>query len=121
MAAENAGIRVQEATTCFLCGGVGTQLYGDLSDRLLDAPGSWNLRCCKVCEVTWLDPQPLPDDIGKLYGNYYTHQPSEKWQPGSIRWKLRQAVQGAMFGFANYPSTWLWRLFGITVGRLSAP
>lgn len=120
MITENAGVRVQEAATCFLCGEAGGQLYSRLSDRLCNAPGLWNLRSCKICGLAWLDPQPLSDDIGKLYGSYYTHQRSEKWQPGSLRWKLRQAVQGVVQGSANDQRSRWWRLIGTLAARLPA-
>src|SRR5439155_18481916 len=31
------------------------------------------IRYCKGCDVAWLDPQPVPQDVGKLYSRYYTH------------------------------------------------
>ena len=35
--------------------------------------GSWSLKRCvnPGCGLVWLDPMPLPEDIGKAYANYY--------------------------------------------------
>jgi len=50
-------------------------LYANLADRLFDAPGEWTLRKCvnPACALIWLDPMPLPQDIGKAYLRCYTH------------------------------------------------
>ncbi|MBI5236607.1 MAG: class I SAM-dependent methyltransferase [Deltaproteobacteria bacterium] len=74
---ENEGIRVRRVEQCFLCGADGAPLYTDMRDRLFGAPGVWNISKCENpgCALLWLDPQPLPEDTGKLYvGSYYTHQ-----------------------------------------------
>ncbi len=62
-----------------MCGGVGHTLYAALRDRLFTAPGSWNLRQCvnSACQMTWLDPMPVEEDLHLLYpADYYTHQRS---------------------------------------------
>lgn len=49
-------------------------MYSGLRDRLFGAPGIWNLRRCVDCGLAWLDPCPIPQDVGKLYSRYFTHQ-----------------------------------------------
>lgn len=59
--------------SCFLCGHDGQKLYTGLVDWLFGVSGAWDLRKCSDCQVAWLDPQPLPSEIPKLYATYYTH------------------------------------------------
>jgi hypothetical protein len=68
-------IRTQPAPKCLICGTAGEVLYPFLRDRSFGAPGEWNLRRCPLppCGLIWLDPQPIPEDIGKAYATYYTH------------------------------------------------
>ena len=47
--------------------------YQDLRDRLFSAPGTWSLMRCPECGLIWLNPQPIFEDIGKLYKTYFTH------------------------------------------------
>jgi 2-polyprenyl-3-methyl-5-hydroxy-6-metoxy-1,4-benzoquinol methylase len=70
---ENAGISCRRVTCCELCGLPGTLLYSGLSDGLFGAPGIWGLVRCTECRLIWCDPHPMPDQIQKLYGSYYTH------------------------------------------------
>ena len=79
------------APKCFLCGTTGELLYSGMRDRSFAAPGEWSERRCPKpgCGLIWLDPQPTPEDIGKAYQTYYTHdQPT----PGTSL--LRDAVYG---------------------------
>lgn len=73
---QNFEIRASNTPQCYLCGTKGIKLYTDLADRLFGAPGIWNLKQCpnQNCGLVWLDPMPLPDEIGLAYKNYYTHQ-----------------------------------------------
>lgn len=71
---DNEGIQVNEAHNCLLCSGEGLPLYSDLRDRLFGASGNWSLMQCPKCQIVWLNPRPIPEDIGKLYSKYFTHQ-----------------------------------------------
>lgn len=75
MAIDNCGVLCVSQETCILCGGPGALIHEGLSDRLFGAPGTWSTRRCRNarCGLAWLDPQPLPGEIGKLYRDYYTH------------------------------------------------
>jgi len=68
-----AEIRVIPRRCCFLCGANGMQLYSGLTDWAFAFPGNWDVRKCSFCAVAWLDPQPIAEDIPKLYSRYYTH------------------------------------------------
>jgi 2-polyprenyl-3-methyl-5-hydroxy-6-metoxy-1,4-benzoquinol methylase len=66
-------IEVIPRPSCLLCGEQGTELYVDRVDWLFDVPGNWSICYCNACRVAWLDPQPVPQDVWKLYSRYYTH------------------------------------------------
>lgn len=72
---DNSEIRTQPAPKCFVCGTEGESLYAGMHDRSFGAPGEWGLRRCPLpaCRLIWLDPQPIPEDVGKAYQTYYTH------------------------------------------------
>jgi 2-polyprenyl-3-methyl-5-hydroxy-6-metoxy-1,4-benzoquinol methylase len=68
-------IRFRPCPACYLCGATGELFYEGLTDRLYGAPGTWNLKRCPKpgCELIWLDPMPVEEDIGNAYKNYFTH------------------------------------------------
>ncbi len=104
---ENDGIRVREARSCLLCGCEGTLLYADLQDRLFGAPGNWNLMQCPECQLVWLNPQPIPEDVGKLYARYYTHQKHDasKRILAGLRKSVNASILMSSFGYQlNGPS-----------------
>lgn len=70
-----ASIRARSCLDCVICGAAGEVIYQDLNDALFAAPGLWSMRQCgnRSCQLIWLDPQPMEDDIGKAYSHYYTH------------------------------------------------
>ncbi len=61
---------IKEARYCLLCGDEGEILYKGQRDRLFGVPGIWTLMQCPGCQLVWLNPQPTPDDIGKLYEGF---------------------------------------------------
>jgi len=98
---ENEGIHVSEARYCLLCGCEGTLLYAGLRDRLFGAPGSWSLMRCPECQLVWLNPQPTPDDVGKLYIQYFTHQKLEtpKKALAGLRKRVKASILSSSFGY----------------------
>ena len=76
MIAQNSKILARPNPECELCGSKGMLLYQNLTDRLFGTAGQWNLRRCpnSRCGLVWLDPMPLPEEIGKAYQTYYTHE-----------------------------------------------
>jgi len=71
----NPEIRATPYPHCIVCGGGGKVIHREQPDRLFGASGLWNLRQCanESCRLIWLDPMPVPEDIGKAYAYYYTH------------------------------------------------
>ena len=70
---NSAAIDVISRPLCLLCREQGVGLYAGMRDWLFGVPGDWSLRYCRTCAIAWLDPQPVPSDVGKLYARYYTH------------------------------------------------
>ncbi|MGI0149737.1 MAG: hypothetical protein ACREDF_09445, partial [Thermoplasmata archaeon] len=70
---SNEGILVQDSPLCPLCGRAGAVAYADLRDRYWAAAGTWSFRRCTDCAHLWLDPQPVAQEIGKLYESYFSH------------------------------------------------
>lgn len=66
-------IRTREVKECLLCKREGISLYENLTDRLFDVPGVWRLLKCVNCDLVWLSPRPISEDLGKTYSNYMTH------------------------------------------------
>ena len=60
---------------CIVCGSVGRSVYRDLNDRMFSAPGKWSIDRCSntACGTLWLDPAPVPEDLGEAYRGYFTH------------------------------------------------
>jgi 2-polyprenyl-3-methyl-5-hydroxy-6-metoxy-1,4-benzoquinol methylase len=112
----NEGIRVEAAESCLLCRGGGEVLYEGLRDRLFGAPGTWSLLRCKPCGLVWLDPQPIPEDIPKLYETY-THQnafePSRRLR---FRQKVARAIVATTLGYDQLLPGPRWRWVGRLAG-----
>ena len=68
-------MRTHSAPGCRVCGAAGETLYEGLHDLLFGAPGRWRMARCAdgSCGLLWLDPAPLPEDLGLAYERYYTH------------------------------------------------
>lgn len=64
---------VEAVPSCSSCKSAGVPLYGGLRDQTFGSPGEWSLSRCPRCGLVWLDPRPVPDEIGKVYQEYYTH------------------------------------------------
>lgn len=121
-APENEGVRVWSWENCRLCGCPGQPLYTGLRDRLFDAPGVWGFSKCRRCGLVWLNPQPSPDDIGKLYEHYYTHgpAPSAESSPSldvSWHYKVRMSVLAMHYGYRSALPSRAWEAVG-KIGRL---
>jgi SAM-dependent methyltransferase len=105
--ANERHIRACPCPACILCGAEGHYIYRDQKDRLFGADGRWNLRRCAddTCGLIWLDPMPLPEDIGKAYARYYTHASRDGFGRTGL---LKQIYEVMVLGyFANkygYPA-----------------
>lgn len=82
-------IKARPQLGCVVCDSKGEPLYRALTDRLFGAPGEWSLKRCANpdCELIWLDPVPIKDDLGLAYQSYYTHTEAENrdWFSRSYR------------------------------------
>ncbi len=113
MIGTNEGIKVHQVSKCFLCGEEGNLLYQNLRDRLFNAPGVWSLMRCSKCGLSWLNPQPIPEDIGKLYTSYFTHDiniPKPKFI--SLRRFVENSLLATRFGYHELASTFFHKLSG---------
>ncbi|HPS90826.1 MAG TPA: class I SAM-dependent methyltransferase [Methanothrix sp.] len=117
---ENGGVRVREARCCLLCGGEGVQLYSDLRDRLFGAPGIWSLMKCSKCQLVWLNPQPISDDVGKLYARYFTHEElcAHKRALMGLRETLKANILKASYGYQMNGSNRMLELILSNIGPL---
>lgn len=95
-AAGEGGVRTRPVPDCPLCGGPGRLLHGGLRDRLFAAPGTWSVRECggEACGLLWLDPVPLPEDLGRVYTEYFTHGERPPRPPSLLRRVLLAARAG---------------------------
>lgn len=116
---ENEGVRVSAMPNCPLCSRPGRVLHENLRDRHWGAPGVWAFRTCGSCGHVWLDPSPLPGDIGKLYTSYFTHG-TDRPNPfvGQDLWsKCRRGVMAAS-GYPDVARDDGERLLGILARRI---
>ena len=115
---DNEGIRVRDARNCLLCGNEGILLYNDLRDPLFSAPGIWALMQCPKCQLFWLNPQPIPEDIGKLYSTYFTHHKPNS-DPKLIMGGFRKFVRESILQYSyNYKIGGSSNLIGLIFSRI---
>ena len=109
----NEGIHVEEAGFCMLCHSEGKLLYQDLRDRLFGAPGIWSLMRCPKCGLVWLNPRPIPEDIGKLYETYHTHSASNQVPKLAIlRRLIRNSILATRLGYTELVDGSFQRMLG---------
>jgi len=107
-------IRTRPCPACFVCGSGGDTIYRDLDDVLFGAPGSWSVSRCRNarCGLLWLDPQPVEEDLGRAYANYYTHtsQGGGSSLPRRAFRQVKAAVLRARLGYQGAAPGFAWRL-----------
>lgn len=106
-------INAQDVPACLLCGSRGVLLYKDLRDRLFRVPGTWTLLKCPICRFVWLNPRPVPADIGKLYDVYCTHATTRPSFAGLRRIVLKPVLAARLgyHGLTKSPlQTWIGRV-----------
>lgn len=117
----NEGVRVRHEEACLLCRRKGKPLYRGLRDRLFEAPGEWSLFACAECGFHWLSPQPLPNEISKLYRSYFTHgKGPEARKAERLLDKVVYAIQAAGLGYKGLCHGWIWSWIG-RVGGIFPP
>lgn len=79
-------IRTQPVPQCPACGSSGQVRYENLEDRAYGVAGRWQIMECSKCASGWLNPAPIPEDLGQCYvGSYYTHERPEAATLGRSR------------------------------------
>jgi 2-polyprenyl-3-methyl-5-hydroxy-6-metoxy-1,4-benzoquinol methylase len=101
-----SSIRIFQKPNCYLCGKPGRLIFSELQDRLYGVKGVWGLRECDdvKCQLVWLDPAPIEDDLGKAYLNYYTHQLITKSLSFQFRQQVKKGVAGLIYGYGSTTS-----------------
>jgi 2-polyprenyl-3-methyl-5-hydroxy-6-metoxy-1,4-benzoquinol methylase len=80
-------IRTHTVSQCYLCKSKGNVLHANIQDRLFGTIGKWSLSKCsnQSCQLIWLNPMPLEEDIGIAYQSYYTHSETQTKQNSKAR------------------------------------
>lgn len=93
-------------------------LHGNLTDRIFNAPGKWDLYSCNSCSSAYLDPRPTPETIGLAYQDYFTHKEVPVFAPHSFRRRLQRrfgnGYRNYRYGTQDYPAS----IFGILTASL---
>lgn len=107
--------RTKSVLNCLLCGKEGDILYSNLRDRLHNVPGEYEIRYCRSCNLAWLDPQPVEEDLHLCYPNgYYTHSPAtsqnqkESASHTSVRQRIRHSILNQWYGYEYRYSSGNW-------------
>ena len=103
---DHHGIRVINRHICYLCGSEGKVVHEGMRDLIYTStPGVWSIRECvnPKCGLHWSDPQPVEEELGKLYTSYFTHGGiaahvrGDRWN----RWK-RACYNGVRYSALGY-------------------
>jgi SAM-dependent methyltransferase len=75
-----------EKISCNLCGSKDSTFLFDAKDRLHGISGKFSYVRCSECGLVYMNPQVLPEEIGKLYpSDYAPHSTSAKGTAAGIR------------------------------------
>jgi ubiquinone/menaquinone biosynthesis C-methylase UbiE len=87
-------IRSCPVPECPLCGAPGRARFCDLPDRLYQAPGQWTVAQCEKaeCNLLWLNPMPVAEDLGLAYRGYFTHGPAQDSLARRVAWALHAVL-----------------------------
>lgn len=101
-----AAIRLERVSGCPLCRNDGRVFYDGVRDTILAAPGTWTYRACDRCRLLWLDPRPTPEDLWKVYAQYFTHADSTIPARQRIGWRerVKRGVLRQWFGYGRTPA-----------------
>jgi SAM-dependent methyltransferase len=81
MLAETALVPVfesQETVPCPLCGGADAKLVFHACDRLFALPGQYSLVRCESCSLSYVNPRPTFEALGRHYpDDYFAVRPPE--------------------------------------------
>jgi 2-polyprenyl-3-methyl-5-hydroxy-6-metoxy-1,4-benzoquinol methylase len=114
----NEGVRAREVESCMLCGARGAREYTSLRDRRFNAPGTWNFMTCSGCGLGWSTPQPIEDDIGKLYTTEFWRSSEPPAALPGLRRRLWESILAAEFGYSRLTGL-ASRVLGRALGSIS--
>lgn len=101
-------IRTIEKPYCYLCGTQGKLLYSEVVDKLFSSNGQWSFYKCTntECDLIWLNPMPVEEDIYSAYKNYYTHSNPVENNNGlrGIYSRIQSAYLSFAYGYGNSKS-----------------
>jgi 2-polyprenyl-3-methyl-5-hydroxy-6-metoxy-1,4-benzoquinol methylase len=112
-------IRTSEVSHCYLCNSTGKTIYKDLSDIFFRTPGDWNLSQCTnlECELVWLNPMPLQEDIHIAYQSYYTHDVKESENGINLKSLYKIIRNNSIYKFVQ--KSYLGNKYGYNLDSLS--
>jgi len=106
------GIRTVEVPACILCGNSGIERYTNLRDRLFNSPGFYTIMECSVCNILWLSPRPIMEDLQKIYPQSSSCTPSpDAKEYNKVRRILKNAILATKFHYRNLPSNRFQKIF----------
>ncbi len=117
-------IKTIEKSYCSICGLEGKLLYSNLVDKYFNAPGEWSFFTCRdaQCNMIWLNPMPIEEDISIAYKNYYTHSDESEYNVASFTKKIYKKIQlefiSANYGYKHLKSSFWYRLLYLDPDRL---
>ncbi|MDO8806543.1 MAG: class I SAM-dependent methyltransferase [Elusimicrobiota bacterium] len=109
----------QDVPDCLFCEKPGELQYKDVGDFFFENAGAFSFLRCPSCGLTWLSPRPTPEDMGRFYGDYYTHAAPEQDKTtasgkrflGGGRDLIRDSILCGYYGYKHIHDTH--RLCGI--------
>ncbi len=111
-------IHVESVNTCILCQEEGTTLYESMTDRLFSVPGTWGFLRCPRCGLVWLNPRPIPDELGKVYAQYHTHIAGSKNRRLTTWWRrFETALCTEIPGYETLAEGWGWQKLARLSGK----
>lgn len=117
---DNEGVLAQLRTNCPITDDPGSVIYHDLRDRFYGAPGVWSVLQCSECGHLWLNPAPLPEEMWKLYREYYTHCSVSEGRAGFAQTVRAVALHGLLYasGYTKVARTRTERFAGRALYRI---
>ena len=112
-------IATEEVENCLICGVRGISLYSRLTDRMFGVSGEWGFWNCSRCGLVWLNPRPLPSELGKVYSNFFTHvHERERYNLPSLRENIKRGLYSTVPGYEGLATGWAWRQLGKALSRI---
>lgn len=108
-------IRTTEKLNCYVCGSEGKLLYKNLIDKVFHTIGKWSFYKCEnaECNLIWLNPMPVEEDISIAYQSYYTHEDQIEKETGlrRIYSTLQSAFLASVYGYGKTKSLFGYLLY----------